>query len=100
MTISSWLKLNAQISRRHAMAFPNQSRSYNENKHCVRFWGHDGTSEIAFDLAEGLLVGPNGRPAEHHEASILKMFDANRPKIEKLAQSAHASESLRYHLLS
>ena len=31
-----------------ALNFPNNSRSYDETRHAVRFWGYDSAMEVSF----------------------------------------------------
>jgi len=79
--------------------FPNASRSYDPEKHCVSFWGYDATFEIAFDLHEDALrrLNPQGR---RDEASLLTVFDGNRGQIERVAGVAYNRQRKRYLRLS
>lgn len=73
-----------RTGRRNAEAeplnFPNPSRSYDETRHGVRFWGYDRTIEISFFVEEGALskVGPE---TSSDEAGFLNTFDLNRNRI-------------------
>jgi len=39
--------------------FPNPSRSYDDSRHCVCFWGYDGSREIAFQIGDAALSSFN-----------------------------------------
>jgi len=57
--------------------FPNHSRSYDQTRRAVRFWGHDSALEATFFIDEGALrrIQPDTRP---DEPSFLNAFDCNR----------------------
>ena len=63
-----------------AIAFPNQSRHYDEAMHAIRFWGHDGAMEAAFFIGEQTLrkIRP-GMSVD--EAGMLEAFDAHRDLV-------------------
>jgi hypothetical protein len=60
--------------------FPNHSRSYDQTRRAVRFWGHDSAIEASFFISEDALkrIQPNSRG---DEVSILNAFDLNRDRI-------------------
>jgi hypothetical protein len=60
--------------------FPNHSRSYDQTRRAVRFWGHDSAIEASFFIDEGALkkIEPNARL---DESGYLKAFDSNRDLI-------------------
>ena len=60
--------------------FPNESRSYDATRRCVRFWGYDGALEVSFFIEENALYGiaPGTR---HNQAALLQSFDSNRARI-------------------
>jgi hypothetical protein len=60
--------------------FPNHSRSYDQTRRAVRFWGHDSAIEASFFISEDALkrIQPNSRG---DELSILNAFDLNRDLI-------------------
>jgi uncharacterized protein DUF1488 len=60
--------------------FPNHSRSYDQTRRAVRFWGHDSAIEASFFIEEGALkkIEPNARL---DESGYLKAFDLNRDLI-------------------
>jgi hypothetical protein len=69
--------------------FPNESRSYDATRHCVRFWGHDGALEVSFFVEEAALlrIAPEMR---HNEIAVLQSFDANRDRILKAARAIYS----------
>ena len=60
--------------------FPNHSRSYDQTRHAVRFWGHDSAIEASFFIEEGALkrIEPG---AHSNESGFLNAFDSNRDLI-------------------
>jgi hypothetical protein len=67
-----------------ALAFPNESRHYDEAMDAVRFWGHDGPMEASFFVAaHALTTLQPGAPAD--ETGLLGAFDANRELIYRTA---------------
>ena len=60
--------------------FPNHSRSYDQTRHAVRFWGHDSAIEASFFIDEDALrrIQPDARP---DESGFLNAFDSNRDAI-------------------
>ena len=60
--------------------FPNHSRSYDQTRRAVRFWGHDSAIEASFFISEDALkrIQPNSRG---DELSCLNAFDLNRDLI-------------------
>jgi hypothetical protein len=60
--------------------FPNHSRSYDQTRRVVRFWGHDSALEASFFIDEGALrrIQPDVRP---DESGLLNAFDRNRDVI-------------------
>jgi Protein of unknown function (DUF1488) len=82
-----------------ALNFPNASRSYDETRHCVSFWGYDSAFEIAFHVEKNALQ----RISDHtlgDEASMLRAFDDNRTLIERVAGDAYARRRQNYHRLA
>lgn len=60
--------------------FPNHSRSYDQTRRAVRFWGHDSAIEASFFIDEDALrrIQPDARP---DELGLLNAFDSNRDVI-------------------
>lgn len=82
-----------------ALLFPNASRAYIPVKKCIRFWGHDSTSEIAFEVTHETLraICPQ---ADETETGLLCVFDEYRQRIEMVAAKTYAREKQSYIQLS
>jgi hypothetical protein len=74
-----------------ALAFPNTSRSYDEGARRVRFWGHDGMTEVTFLLDVAALDGLGARPP-HTESDVLKAFDTSRDRIQRVARQVYTKQ--------
>lgn len=77
--------------------FPNECRSYDATRRCIRFWGSDGAMEVSFFLAEDALrkiaVGiPCG------ESLLLASFDQNRDRILRTARKVYDRHKGSYDL--
>ena len=68
------------IGSNRMIEFPNHSRSYDQTRRAVRFWGHDSALEATFFIDEGALrrIQPDARL---DEAGFLNAFDCNRDAI-------------------
>lgn len=80
-----------------ALNFPNISRSYDASRKCVRFWGHDGTLEVAF-LVDIEALSKLDALQRSDEAAILSAFDHCRARIISVAGALyrrHRSGSYR-----
>lgn len=62
------------------IAFPNFSRSYDQTRRAVRFWGYDSAIEASFFINEDALkrIQP---AAQDNESGFLNAFDNNRDLI-------------------
>ena len=60
--------------------FPNHSRSYDQTRRAVRFWGYDCALEASFFIEEDALrrIQPDTRS---DESGFLNAFDCNRDVI-------------------
>ena len=67
-----------------ALSFPNQSRSYDAKRHCVRFWAYDDMLEISFFVEEDALCRIESK-ITRSEAEFLNAFDLHRDRIFKAA---------------
>ncbi|HZP20141.1 MAG TPA: DUF1488 domain-containing protein [Bauldia sp.] len=72
-----------------SLGFPNASRSYDPDRHRIRFWGHDQAMEVPFLLDENVIFKLAPRTA-HGEAGILAAFDAVRDRIHQVAMRVYA----------
>jgi hypothetical protein len=71
------------------LSFPNSSRSFDEVKNRIRFWGYDRSIEISF-FVEGDALKVFGPQAPCAEAGYLKAFDAARQRIHAVAEKVYA----------
>ncbi|WP_180898896.1 DUF1488 family protein [Martelella soudanensis] len=78
-----------------ALAFPNQSRSYDKGGKRVRFTGHDGMFEVMFFVNADALSDP-----ADGEASYLAAFDAAREKIYNTARKLYLKGRKAVYVLS
>ena len=74
-----------------ALNFPNQSRSYDSRKQCVRFWAHDASFEIPFFVNADALchIDPE---TDSDESSLLNAFDHNLKRIHAAAGRVYARD--------
>jgi hypothetical protein len=79
--------------------FPNPSRSYDETRHGVRFWGYDRTLEISFLIEDGALskVSPE---TSANEAGFLNTFDVNRNRICAVAWDIYSRDRKTSYIYS
>jgi Protein of unknown function (DUF1488) len=77
------------------LKFPNRTRSYHEGGQFIRFFGHDGLTEVAFKLDVGALS-----ETTRGEAEILAAFDALREKIYSVAREIHSHGKMLYYVLT
>jgi len=82
-----------------AIDFPNLSRSYDEKRHGVRFWGHDSAKEVSFFIEEDALARVN-QTTPRTEDEFLDAFDTNRDRIFQAARKAYSPRSSGFHALS
>lgn len=81
-----------------ALCFPNPTRSYDADRHRVRFWAHDSSMEIPFFVEAGALLRLNPGCAGD-ETAMLATFDANRERINVAASKIHSRERQNFHVL-
>lgn len=82
------------------LLLPNPSRSVDEKRNAVRFFGHDGMFELRFFVgAEALVMADAelGR-SEISESKFLSVFDALRLSIYEVAHKAYSSGRDSYTL--
>lgn len=81
------------------LSFPNPSRSFDADKGCVRFIGHDGMISVPFAVeVEALGEAGAGRPIGEHQ--VLAAFDAARQAVHQVAQDAYANAKQTTYLLT
>ena len=84
------------------LAFPNPSRSFDEARNAVLFFGHDGVSEIRFFVEAGALArsGTALPMSGMSEAKCLSAFDAVRTSILEIAREAYSHGRRNYDTLT
>jgi hypothetical protein len=84
------------------LAFPNPSRSFDEARNGVVFFGHDGVFEIRFFVEAGALAtSATALPVvAMSEAKCLSVFDAVRTSILEVAREAYSHGRRNYYTLT
>jgi len=84
------------------LAFPNPSRSFDEGRNAVLFFGHDGVFEIPFFVEAGALaISGTALPITGmSEAKCLSAFDAVRMTILEIAREAYSHGRRKYYTLT
>lgn len=84
------------------LAFPNQSRSFDESRNAVRFFGHDGMFQVRFFIEAAALMklDPLTPETGMSEAKCLLAFDALRTPIYEVARKAYAHHRSDSHTLT
>jgi hypothetical protein len=84
------------------LAFPNPSRSFDEGRNAVLFFGHDGLFEIRFFVEAGALAmsGTALPMSGMSEAKCLSVFDAARTPILEIAREGHSHGRRNYYTLT
>ena len=77
---------------RMKLNFPNPSRSYDDSRHCVCFWGYDGSREIAFQIDDAALSSFNPQMGSG-ESAVLAAFDLYRERILLKAEGLYVRGS-------
>ncbi len=84
------------------LRFPNASRDYQASKQSVCFWGYDSAFEVSFLIGHKALQRLDSRPDSSEatsEADLLRIFDANRPWIQQVAEKAYSRWRGNYYPL-
>ena len=81
------------------IAFPNQSRSYDPKRHCVRFWGHDDACEVSFVVEEDALCQLDLNTTSD-EIGLLRAFDCNRARIIAAATKMYSRRGPGFYILA
>ncbi|MBP0633049.1 MULTISPECIES: DUF1488 domain-containing protein [unclassified Cupriavidus] len=81
-----------------ALSFPNPSRSYDESRHGVWFWGYDNAREISFLVDDRVLMNFDAALGSD-EAGMLASFDRHRNEILKMAMALYAEGPQTLYLL-
>lgn len=67
-----------------ALEFPNGSRSFDESKSRINFWGYDRTIEVSYFIGADALKRLD-KNVGTEESELLAVFDAELEKIRKVA---------------
>lgn len=67
-----------------ALEFPNSSRSFDDSKSRINFWGYDRTIEVSYFIGADALKRFN-KDVGTQETELLEVFDAKIDKIHKVA---------------
>jgi len=81
-----------------ALHFPNPSRSYDAERHCVLFRGYDNFREITFEVDRGTLKGLQPT-LESDERSFSLAFDEFRKKLVEVAKSRYVRGPQNLYLI-
>jgi hypothetical protein len=73
------------------LRFPNQSRSFDDKRNRVRFWGYDSAIEISFFVEADALQKLSPEMSGTEDGS-LKAFDAARERIQEVADNVYARD--------
>ena len=81
------------------LAFPNPSRSFDEARNAVRFFGHDGLFEVRFFVEVDALAKSNPwlRRTGMSEATCLSVFDSSCTPIHNVAREVYSKASSENH---
>ena len=71
--------------------FPNPSRSFDEERKRVLFWGYDSVIEVSFSV-EAAALRKLHPEMDSTEAGFLKAFDAARKQIYLMAGRAYGRD--------
>lgn len=81
------------------LQFPNLSRSYDQTRRAVRFWGYDTSMEYSFFVTVDALEQVEPR-LKRDEEGFLGAFDVNRDLICQTAARVYAQDrKSRYELV-
>lgn len=73
-----------------------QKGAFNPKRQTVRFYLSDGNNLVGFTITKAALVERFGLSANAEEAEILKVFEINRAKIDRIAARLHKQGARRW----
>ncbi|MCH9673700.1 MAG: DUF1488 domain-containing protein [Gammaproteobacteria bacterium] len=84
--------MNTRTAEPGLVNFPNPSRSYDDERHGIHFWGYDQALEISYFIEAQALtkVSPDLQP---DEAGFLGVFDAHYEQICAAADKRYTRQS-------
>jgi hypothetical protein len=85
-----------------ALAFLNQSRSFDAARNAVRFVGHDGMFQVLFFIEVGALAKSDTalQRTGPSETNWLSLFDALRNSIQDVAHKAYSYRRRAFYTLT
>jgi len=82
------------------LAFLNPSRSFDEARNAILFFGHDGMFEIRFFVDIAALAEGQPRGSRMSEAQYLSAFDAMRASIHDVARKVYSRQRRNLNTLT
>jgi hypothetical protein len=82
------------------LAFPNPSRSFDETRNAVLFFGYDGMFEIRFFVDAAVLGNRLSPVTKMSEAQYLSAFDTMLPTIHDVARGVYVSKHSNLNTLT
>jgi hypothetical protein len=82
-----------------SLTFPNASRSYDGDRHRVRFWGYDSALEVPFFLDEDALFRLDPKTT-NSETAMLATFDASLDRIHAVAGRMYSAARRHFYTLA
>lgn len=77
-------------TKRQTLNFPNESRSFDETRKRVCFWGYDSAIEISFYVSADALLALNPEMEDTAEGT-LRLFDTARERVHEVAEKVYAA---------
>jgi hypothetical protein len=71
-----------------ALEYPNSSRSFDESKSRINFWGYDRTIEVSYFIGADVLKLFK-KDVATQEDDLLRVFDANIDRIHQAAAKVY-----------
>jgi energy-converting hydrogenase A subunit M len=75
-----------------SLEFPNSSRSFDNSKSRINFWGYDRTIEVSYFIGADVLQRFS-KDLGTQEAELLEVFDAKLDKIRQVAARVYEKSS-------
>ena len=72
-----------------SLNFPNASRSFDERRNLVTFWGYDSVKEFSF-LVEVEALRKLNPQTRNEESGYMETFDASLEQIQKAARKVYS----------
>lgn len=75
-----------------SIQFPNSSRSYDESRNRICFWGYDKTMEVSFFVGSDAIQSIQ-KGAGSSKIELLSAFDSALERIHKVAQEVYSKNN-------